>query len=226
MSRKKKRFRDIPKCDRPREKILKKGVKSLSNLELASVCLGSGCRGQDLLKIAMALTKLVEKDFDGLSIKKLCEVNGIGEAIACRLLASIEFSKRFLLREGLKLINSEDIVALVEELRNKKQEYFLTFTIDGANNLIQKRTVFVGTLNQTVVHPREIFADAITDHAAAVIIVHNHPSGRSEPSQDDYVLTQRLVEAGRIVGVEVLDHIIVGKNSHFSFQEKGILRNL
>lgn len=118
----------------------------------------------------------------------------------------------------------DDVLRLTEELKDKKQEYFLSLTLDGASNLIQKRIVFIGTLNHSIVHPREIFADAITDRAAGIIFVHNHPSGDSEPSKQDIEITKRLVEVGKIVGIEVIDHIIIGKDGYYSFQGEGMLK--
>ncbi|MCK5057165.1 MAG: DNA repair protein RadC [Candidatus Aminicenantes bacterium] len=222
----KKLMKDIPESDRPREKMIKKGPQVLSNLELAAVIVGSGNPRRDVLEIARDLKKLWEKEFDNLTIEKLERINGVAKSLACRIIAAIELSKRFLVKEEIKLDSAKSVVSLVEELRDKKQEYFLTFTIDGANNLIRKRTVFIGTLNQSLVHPREVFADAVADRAAGIILLHNHPSGKIEPSKEDFILTQRLLEAGRIMGIEVMDHIIVGKKNHFSFQKKGILKNL
>ncbi len=201
----------------------KKDVKALSNLELLAVLLGSGVKGKDVFEVAKDILKLVEKDFENLTLNKLKSVEGIGLAKASQIIAAIEFSKRFLLKEGIKIRHAEDIVKLVEELKNKKQEYFLTFTLDGANNLIQKRTVFIGTLNQSLVHPREVFADAITDRAAGIIFVHNHPSGNVEPSKEDISITKKLIEAGKIIGINVIDHIIVGKSEFYSFKERGLL---
>ena len=218
-----KKIKNIPKFDRPREKMQKKDVKALSNLELLAVLLGSGVKGKDVFEVAKDILKLVEKDFENLTLNKLKSVEGIGLAKASQIIAAIEFSKRFLLTEGIKIRQAEDIVKLAEELKNKKQEYFLTFTLDGANNLIQKRTVFIGTLNQSLVHPREVFADAITDRAAGIIFVHNHPSGNVEPSKEDISITKKLIEAGKIIGINVIDHIIVGKSEFYSFKERGLL---
>ena len=218
-----KKIKNIPKFDRPREKMQKKDVKTLSNLELLAVLLGSGVKGKDVFEVAKDILRLVEKDFENLTLNKLKSVEGIGLAKASQIIAAIEFSKRFLLTEGVKIRHAEDIVKLVEELKNKKQEYFLTFTLDGANNLIQKRTVFIGTLNQSLVHPREVFVDAITDRAAGIIFVHNHPSGNVEPSKEDISITKKLIEAGKIIGINVIDHIIVGKSEFYSFKERGIL---
>jgi len=218
-----KKVKTLPKFDRPREKMEMKGVKALSNLELLAVLLGSGIKDKDVFGVARDILKLAQNDFDNISLEKLKDIEGVGLAKACQIMAAIEFSKRFLIKDGIKVKNAEDVVRLTEELKDKKQEYFLTLTLDGASNLIQKRTVFIGTLNQSLVHPREVFADAISDRAAGIIFVHNHPSGDVEPSKEDIILTTRLIEAGKIAGIEVIDHIIVSKNGHFSFQAEGLL---
>jgi len=139
-------------------------------------------------------------------------------------MAAIEFSKRFLLKEGIKIKNVDNVVRLTEELKDKRQEYFLSLTLDGASNLIQKRTVFIGTLNHSIVHPREVFADAISERAAGIIFVHNHSSRDAMPSKEDIAVTQRLMEVGKIVGIEVIDHIIISKGSYFSFQAERMLK--
>ena len=115
------------------------------------------------------------------------------------------------------------ILKIVEDIRNKKQEYFITLTLTGASDLIEKRIVFIGTINQSIVHPREIFADAISDRAAGIVFVHNHPMDDPSPSDDDIGITDRLCEVARIVGIEVIDHIIVSKKDYFSFQAEGLL---
>lgn len=219
-----KRIKNIPEFDRPREKMEQKGVKALSNLELLAVLLATGIKDKDVFEVAKDILNLANESFDNISLEKLKNIDGIGLAKACQIIAAFEFSKRLLLKEGVKVKNLENVVQLTEELKDKKQEYFLTLTLDGASNLIQKRTVFIGTLNRSIVHPREVFADAISDRAAGIIFVHNHPSGDVEPSKEDVALTRRLVEAGKIVGIEVVDHVIVGKIGCYSFQGEGMLK--
>jgi DNA repair protein RadC len=212
---------DVPPFDRPREKMIRKGARSLSTLELVAAILGKGVKGKGVFEVASEIVKFSEKNFERLSIEKLKNINGVGKAKACQIMAAIEFSRRFLIQEGIQIRTDRDVFQLVSEMAEKKQEYFLTLTVDGANNLIQKRIVFIGTLNQSLVHPREIFADAIVDRAAGIILVHNHPSGKSTPSQEDFKVTDRLLKAGKIIGIEILDHIIVGKNGYYSFQKNG-----
>jgi len=218
-----KKIKDIPKFDRPREKMDRNGPQALSDIELLAVLLGSGIKGKDVFKVARDILKVAHKDFNDINLKTLKNINGVGLAKASQIMAAIEFSKRFLIKDRIKITCSNDIVKMTEELKNKKQEYFLTFTLDGAHNLIQKRIVFIGTLNQSLVHPREVFANAITDRAAGVIFVHNHPSGSVEPSKEDISITNRLVEVGKLVGINVVDHIIVSKDGYFSFNEKSMI---
>jgi len=218
------KIKNIPEFDRPREKMKQKGAQALSNLELLAVLLGSGVKGKDVFQVAKDILKLAQDNFDNISLEKLKNIEGIGLAKSCQIMAAIEFSKRFLVKEGIKIRNAEDVVNLTEELKDKKQEYFLTLTLDGASNLIQKRTVFIGTLNHSIVHPREVFADAICDRAAGIIFVHNHPSGNVEPSGEDIAITNRLLEIGKIVGIEVIDHLIISKNGYFSFKTEEMLK--
>jgi DNA repair protein RadC len=218
------KFKDVPEFDRPREKMGNRGAESLSNLELMAVMVGCGTKNRDLYEIAREIAEVVENDFSKLSVEKLQRIEGVGFARACQVMAAIEFSKRFLIRVGIPIKNESDVFPLVEEVREKKQEYFLTLTLDGNNRLIEKRTVFIGTMTNSPIHPREIFADAITDRAASIIFVHNHPAqDEIYPSAQDILITKRLKEAAQIVGIEVLDHIIIGKKGSFSFKNRGLL---
>ncbi|MCP5053459.1 MAG: JAB domain-containing protein [bacterium] len=221
----KKSIKQIPEFDRPREKLVGKGPKALSNLELMVVLLGTGIKGRDVFAVASDVADTTERDFERLSVDLLKGIHGIGPARACQVMAAIEFSRRFLVNTGIRITNDVDVLPLVDELRDKKQEYFLTLTLDGGHNLIEKRTVFIGTLNQSLIHPREIFADAISDRAAAIIFVHNHPSTDVYPSKEDILVTNRLVDVANLLGIEVLDHIIVARAGSFSFKNKGLLAN-
>jgi DNA repair protein RadC len=220
---KRKKMKELPDCDRPREKMMRRGAEALSILELMAAILGSGYREREVYAIAKDLARLVEEEFHQLTVDKLRTINGIGKAKACQIMAAIEFSRRFLVKKSIKINNHHDVLPLVEEVKDKKQEYFLTLTLDGAHNLIEKRTVFIGTLNESLVHPREIFADAITDRAAAIIFVHNHTATEVTPSKADLQVTKRLVEVAETMGIEVLDHIILTKTGFFSFKSKGLL---
>ena len=219
------KIKELPDFDRPREKLEKLGPKPLSNIELIAVILGKGTRVKDVYQLSKEVIDCVENNFENLNFATLMKIDGLGKTHACQILAAFELSRRYLFQDGIKIQNASDVYKLVSDLKEKKQEYFLTLTLDGAARLIQKRVVFIGTLNQSLVHPREVFADAILDRAAGVICVHNHPSGNIQPSREDIAVTKKLVEAGKIIGIRIMDHIIIGKASYFSFQAECLLNS-
>ena len=220
-----KKLKEIPEFDRPREKMVRKGVNGLSNEELLMVILGRGMPGIDVRTLAKTILKEIEKDPKNINLEKLESIKGIGLAKASQILASFEFAKRYLVKEGVKIHGTDDVLKLVEDIRNKKQEHFITLTLNGASHLIERRTVFIGTVTESIIHPREIFADAITDRASGIIFVHNHPMDDPQPSEVDIAITKRLCEVARLIGIEVLDHIIVSNDECFSFQSEGLLVN-
>jgi len=219
------KIKELPEFDRPREKLEKLGPRALSNIELIAVLLGKGTRVKDVYQLSKEIITCVENDFENLNFTTLMKIDGLGKTRACQILAAIEFSQRYLLQDDVKIQSASDVYKLVNDLKEKKQEYFVTLTLDGAARLIQKRVVFIGTLNQSLVHPREVFADAILDRAAGIICVHNHPSGNIQPSREDIAVTKKLVEAGKIIGIRIMDHVIIGKNTYYSFQAGGLLNN-
>lgn len=219
-----KKIKELPSFDRPREKMVSRGPCTLSNLELIAALVGSGVKGRDVFSVSKEIAKVIEKDFNGLTVEKLQGIEGVGKAKACQIAAAVELSRRFLVREVFPVKHSRDILPIVKELRDKKQEYFISITLDGSHNLIERRTVFIGTLTKSLIHPREIFADAITDRAAAVIFVHNHPGPACFPSKNDVAINDRLVDIAEIMGIEVLDHIIINKTGTYSFQDNGLIR--
>ena len=209
--------------DRPREKLLARGAAALKDHELMAALIGRGVRGKDVLKLSREIVDLMRRDFDNLSVEKLSEIHGMGEAKAVQILAAIELSRRFLIRRNVAIRSAEDVWRELKEYHGRRQEYFLALTLDGASHLIEKRVISVGTLNQSLVHPREVFADAISDRAAGIIIAHNHPSGQCFPSAQDRRVTERLREASRILGIELLDHVILTQDGWYSFAEEGDL---
>lgn len=212
--------------DRPREKMLEKSPKALSNLELVAAMLGNGIKGRDVFEISADVLKVAEKKLDNLkSLEKLVAIDGVGIAKACQFAAALELFSRLIEKNGVKITNHNDVYQITAELAEKKQEYFITLTLDGNNCLIEKRTVFIGTLEQTLVHPREVFIDAINDRASGIILIHNHPSGNFKPSREDHILTERLVKAGKIIGIEVLDHVIISRQGFYSFKQQGTFPN-
>ncbi|WP_294950922.1 DNA repair protein RadC [Sulfurovum sp.] len=209
--------------DKPREKLLKKGVKVLKNEELMAVLLGSGVQGKDVRKLAKEIIVMMDESVEGLSFDKLCGIHGLGTAKASQILASVELGRRYLIRTSRRIVSAGDVYEALQSFAAKQQEYFLLITLDGASRLINTRTVFIGTLNQSLVHPREIFSEAIADRAAGIIVAHNHPSGTLEASRADIQVTQRLKEVAKLVGIELLDHVILSKQGYYSFSDEGLL---
>ena len=216
-------LRDLHKDDKPREKIVAKGVEALKNEELMALLLGRGIQGKDVRKLSKEIITMMDKGFDKLTLQGLCDIHGLGIAKASQILASIELSKRYLIKSNKRITDAKDVYEELKAFSSKSQEHFLTITLDGASHIINTRTVFIGTLNQSLVHPREVFADAIADRAAGIIIAHNHPSGTLEASRADVQITQRLKEVSKLVGIELLDHVILSKQGYYSFSDEGLL---
>ena len=218
-----KTIKQLHKDDKPREKLVRKGVQALKNEELLAVLLGSGVQGKDVRKLAKEIVAMMDASFENLTLDKLCDIHGLGLAKASQILASIELSKRYLIKSNKRITSAQDVYDELKSFSTKSQEHFLTITLDGASHIINSRTVFIGTLNQSLVHPREVFSDAIADRAAGIIIAHNHPSGTLEASRADIQITQRLKEVSKLVGIELLDHVILSKHGFYSFSDEGLL---
>jgi DNA repair protein RadC len=199
--------------DRPREKLLARGEASLSDLELLQVIIGSGIKGADVIKLSKDIHALLILHNGKVTLEQLTGIRGISTATASKLVASLELTGRFV-KTGTKVETEDDVLPLLADIRFKKQEHFVVITLDGANRLIDKRVITIGTLNASLVHPREVFADAVADRAAGIVIAHNHPGGSLEPSGPDIVTTKRLRAAGELLGIRLLDHIIVTATGH------------
>jgi len=218
-----KRIKDIPEFNRPREKLKERGASALSDTELIAVILGSGSKGQDVLSLSSKVAKLLAENKGKLSMEQLSEIEGIGQAKASQILAGFELSRRYFVKETIRITGASDILPLIKDIAGKQQEHFICISLNGANEVIENRIVTVGLLDKSQVHPREVFADVITDRAAGVIFAHNHPSGESKPSNSDLKIHEQLTEAGKILGIKVLDHIIISKKGYYSFQENGLI---
>lgn len=218
-----KKIKDLPDFSRPREKLKEKGVKALSDTELIAIVLGSGNKSQDVMSLASKIAKLIADNHGQISLDELSKVSGIGLAKASQILAGFELARRYIIRESVKVTNAKDVLPLLTDIASKQQEYFICISLNGANEVIEKRIVTVGLLDKSQVHPREVFADAISDRAASVVFAHNHPSGELSPSSSDLKIHEQLTEAGKILGIKILDHIIVSKKGYFSFQEEGLI---
>lgn len=219
-----KQIKDLYEKDKPREKLLLKGVCALSNRELVALIFGSGGKDHPLMTISKDIETLLEKEkLLALDMKRLSSIPGVGISKACQIMASFELAKRFYIESEKPLIRTPaDLLPLLKDYADKKQEHFLTITLDGSRRVINVHLTFIGTLNYAPLHPREVFAAACTDHAASIIVAHNHPSGNMTPSDEDKLVTKQLREAGFMMGIELLDHIIFSKgNLFYSFAGNG-----
>ncbi len=222
-------IRDYPKEERPRERFLQDGPQSLSNQELLALLLRTGTRDESVLQLAGRLINSVKglRLLKEASVEELTGIKGIGEAKAIHILASVELGRR------MNQLNDQDRYVIrspedganycMEDMRFLSQEHFVCLYLNTKNQVLQKTTIFIGSLNASIVHPREVFKEAFKRSAASIICLHNHPSGDPTPSREDIEVTKRLVECGRIIGIEVLDHIIIGEHKYVSLKEKGYL---
>jgi len=223
----KKTIKELPEFERPREKLTKKGAKALKKEELLAIILRSGLKGKNAVEVAKdILEKYGDKKLLDASYEELRNIRGVGPTKAVQILAAIELGSRLFKEKSEKevYINSpQDVTKETEHIKENKKENFVVLYLDARNKLIYKETVSIGSLNANLVHPREVFEPAIRNLAAQIILTHNHPSGDPEPSEDDLEITKRLVEAGKILGIEVVDHIIITKTGFISFKDKNLI---
>lgn len=222
------RIKDIEKIDRPRERLINNGVEVLSNEELLAIILKTGTKDYSSKELASILIKELDgiKNLNTINYERLKSIKGIGVAKACELLASIELGKR--INRELDSINNIVLnkTSLVfdyykDRLGNVNQEYFYCIYLDNKKKVIKDKLLFIGTLNYSIVHPREVFKNAYLFSASSIILVHNHPTGNVIPSKQDYDLTKNIISVGNILGIKVLDHVIIGKSNYYSFLENG-----
>lgn len=220
---------DLPPSERPRERLLRHGVEVLATHEVLVLVLGQGIRGESVMVMAQRLLSEFGniKNIASASVEELSRINGIGPAKAAQIKAAFELGKRLegaLDNPATMVKFPEDAVKSVKNrLRGKKKEHFLAISLNTRNHVINVHTVSIGSLDSSIVHPREVFKEVISSSAASVIFIHNHPSGDTTPSKDDVQLTKRLVEAGEILGIEVLDHIIVSDGAYLSMKASNLL---
>ena len=223
-------IKDLPLSERPREKLCKYGANSLSNAELIATIIRTGYKEDTAIDLA---NRLLSMDVSGISyltyatIEELTSIKGIGNCKAAQILAAIELGKRISSRGGEDKIkvDSPTVLAelLMEEMRCLKKEHFKIAILDTKNQIISIENISIGNLNASIVHPREVFNIAIKRSANSIILVHNHPSGDVTPSTEDINITHRLIDAGNIIGIKVLDHIIIGDNKFISFKQRNII---
>lgn len=223
------RIKELPQNERPREKLARWGAKSLSNQELLAILLGSGYKGVSAISLADKLLCKMGglRGLKEASLSELEEVRGIGEAKAISILALIELSTRLhtLEPDHMASLNTADDVfnLLVASLKDLDREHFIALLLDNRHRLLEIETISIGSLDASIVHPRELFKSCVRRSAAGVVVVHNHPSGDPRPSLEDKLVTKRLIEGGKLLGIKILDHVIIGGNSFYSMKEHGLL---
>jgi DNA repair protein RadC len=216
------KIKDIPKVDRPRERMIKYGPDKLMDEELLALVLGSGIKGVNVKTLAKRILKKYKNTLETVTVKEFAKEKGLGEAKASQVVAVLELGKRVFAGKKAKLVLSpKDVWERCEDFRGSKREHFAVFFLDSRNQAIKKEIISIGTLNASLVHPREVFESAIKTNTASIILVHNHPSGDTGPSNEDIKLTKRIAEAGKLLGIEVLDHIIITTDGHLSMKEEG-----
>jgi DNA repair protein RadC len=218
------KIKETPLITRPREKLIRYGPNKLSDVELLAIILKTGTKNKNVTALATEILKIYGKEkLSILTIDELSQINGIGPVKACELVATFELGRRFLKDKKSELIlSAKDVFDALKDIREIKKEHFYVFYLDTQNQEIKRDLISVGTLNESLVHPREVFEPAVQNLCAAVIVAHNHPSGLLEPSEQDKKVTKRLKEAGEVLGIALLDHVIVTKEGYFSFQEEGL----
>ena len=222
-------IRDVHIADRPRERLMRQGAASLSNQELIAILLRTGTKQESVLVLANRILSSFDKiqDLKDVTIEELVKVKGVGSAKAVQILAAAEIGKRIYRKhsEGRYTIRSpEDAAAyLMTDMTSLTQEHFVVLFLNVKNEILHKQTIFIGSLNSSIVHPRDIFREAVKRSAASIICAHNHPSGNPSPSPEDIDVTKRLLEAGALMGIELLDHVIIGDHQFISLKEKGYM---
>ena len=209
------KLKDIPKFDRPREKFLEKGPDALTDSELLAILLGSGIKGTNVKVLSQNILKKFGDSFLNASVDDLMQISGIGQAKALQISSALALTRRIFDKQNALdnlILSAQDAIALVSDLKDKKQEHLVCLYLNARNALLKKEIISIGTLDKSIIHPREIFAPGLEMHAAAVILVHNHPSGDPSPSEQDKQVAKRIIEAGQLMGINVLDFLIIAKN--------------
>lgn len=219
------KIKDIPKSERPVERLLMYGASSLSNEELLSILIKTGNKDDSAKDLALKVLSLVSGNISDINYQKLSKVKGIGDIKSAVILAALELGRR---SNSLKSLNSVKITEASIVFNyyrnvfiNKKQEYFYSIYLDSNKVVISEKLLFIGTLDHSLVHPREVFKEAISVSASSIICIHNHPSGNVMPSRNDIEITKRLIEIGDMLGIRVIDHVIIGSDKYYSFLENG-----
>jgi len=214
-----KTIKELPIHERPRERLFKQGASFLSDQELLAILLGKGTQKDDVLSLSKKIVKIIDEKGLSFTAHDIINVDGIGTAKAAAIAAAFEFVRRRIKPEGLKIKFPADVLPLIQHYADRKQEHFLCISINGANEIMSVRVVSIGLINKSHVHPREVFADVISERASAVIVAHNHPQGELKPSNEDIKITKQLKDAAKVLGLSLLDHVIFNTKGYYSFAE-------
>lgn len=219
------KIHDLPKIERPREKLIKYGPEKLSDAELLAILLRTGRKGMSAVALASKIiNEFKDSQLSNLTYEELKKIHGLGPAKATEIVACFELGKRVLKGKQSKIyLSPKDVWEELKEFRNRKREHFIVIYLDSRNQEIKKEVISIGTLNTSLVHPREVFECAVRNFAAHIMVAHNHPSNNSEPSEADIDITNRLVKSGEILGIGVIDHVIVTEHEWYSFREKNLI---
>jgi len=219
------KIKNIHKIEQPREKLEKYGPEKLLDAELLAILLRTGTKELNVIDLSKKiLRRFKNKKISETKLEELKKIHGLGLAKACEIVACFELGRRML--KGKKtsiLLSPKDVWDRMADIRSSKKEHFVVFFLDARNQEIKREIITIGILNESLVHPREVFEPAIMHKTASIIIAHNHPSGNTEPSDDDIEITKRLVDAGKILGIKIIDHVIIVKDSFFSFRDKKLM---
>jgi DNA repair protein RadC len=219
------KIKETPRITRPREKLIKYGPNKLTEGELLAIILKSGTRDKNVTELATEVLRRIGKEaLSNISINELIKIKGLGPAKACEVVATFELGRRLLGNKQSEIIMSaQNVWDALGDIRVSKKEHFVAFYLDTQNQEIKRDLISMGTLNESLVHPREVFEPAVQNLCSQIIVAHNHPSGLLEPSSQDIKVTERLVKSGDILGITLLDHIIVTKEGYYSFRDEGIM---
>jgi DNA repair protein RadC len=220
------RLLDLRPVQRPRERLISRGPEALSDAELLAILLNSGIKGKGVAELAGELLSMLDLNKEIPTVDKLASLTGMGKAKACAVAAMLEFGRRRWGAAGAAIRQPDEIYTLIRHNADRKQERFISLSLNGAHEVLAVRVVTIGLVNKTIVHPREVFADIIQDRAFAFIVAHNHPSGRLLPSGEDDEITERLAKAAKILGLHFLDHLIFSDEGWWSYRQNGRLERL
>lgn len=219
------KIKDLPEHKRPREKLKELGPGSLKDEELLAILLRTGYQQLSAISLARKILRKTDlKELRKIPLEDLINIKGVGLSGAASIVSAFEIANRIGDHKPLVTVKSpEDVLKVVNELRGKKREYMVALYLNARSELVKKRIISIGTLTESLVHPREVFAPAIKNHAVSVVLAHNHPSGSPEPSDEDIAVTENLKQAGQILGIEIVDHVIISKNSFVSLKKEGVV---